>query len=198
MVNLNLQRKTISDKEIVLNELNNENNWFDLVRNYNLSEDIIEEYYDKIKLPDLCIHQKLTFNFIDRHIDEFDFTCWNAIATYQELTEKFIDKYKDKINWSSVCIHQTLSEDFIIQHKEYVNWNYVSKYQKLSEKFMQDNIHNLDIYTIGRFQNISVQFILDNADKFRTLNMINLSKICTCQNFSKDDIKLIYKTLIKC
>ena len=43
----------ISEEEIYLNELNNENDWDDLLRNYSLPENIIEEFADKVDWDNL-------------------------------------------------------------------------------------------------------------------------------------------------
>jgi len=55
---------------------------------------------------------------------------------HQELSEEFIEKFKDKVNWSAISIYQKLSEEFIERHADKVDWFHILNSQKhLSDKF---------------------------------------------------------------
>ena len=60
MINL----KHISDEEIYLNELNNLNNWDELSSKYELSENIIEQFANKVNWNAISKNQKLSVTFI--------------------------------------------------------------------------------------------------------------------------------------
>ena len=51
--------KQISKEEIYLNELNGLNDWDDLSLDYDLSEDVIEEFADKLNWDLICINKKV-------------------------------------------------------------------------------------------------------------------------------------------
>ena len=65
-----IKLKFISEEEIYLNELNDANNWMDLSMNYELSEDIMEKFLDKIDWIYVSKFQRLSENFIRRHKDK--------------------------------------------------------------------------------------------------------------------------------
>ena len=58
--------KQISKEEIYLNELNGENDWEYLSQNYILSEDVINEFKDKVIWDKICRYQHLSENFYKR------------------------------------------------------------------------------------------------------------------------------------
>ena len=61
---------------------------------------------------------------------------------YDEKIEKQIDN-KDKVDWFYISEFQQLSESFIEKYKDKVYyWFCISKYQKLSKAFMKD--HNIE------------------------------------------------------
>lgn len=54
---------------------------------------------------------------------------WKAISTYQELSEKFIDKHKFELDWEEISRCQKLSKPFIKKHADQVDWNMIIHYQ---------------------------------------------------------------------
>jgi len=65
----------------------------------------------------------------------FDGSNWYDITIDEELSERFIEKYKHKIKWSALSKSQALSEEFIERYKDYVDWYWIARYQKLAEEF---------------------------------------------------------------
>jgi hypothetical protein len=84
---------------------------------------------------------------------------WNCISANQNLSEKFIRDFQDKVNWYNVSIYQKLSEEFIKEFQDNVNWKYISKYQKLSEDFIKEFQDNINWDYISEFQKLSEKFI---------------------------------------
>ena len=64
-------------------------------------------------------------------------TFWRAISECQQLSEQFIEKYKDKVNWYDISRYQKLPEPFIEKHKDKVDWCEISWCQQLSEQFIE-------------------------------------------------------------
>ena len=50
--------------------------------------------------------------FFNENINNFEVN-WKCISVNQKLSEKFIEKYIDKVDWYNISRHQTLSESFI-------------------------------------------------------------------------------------
>lgn len=69
---------------------------------------------------------------------------WNDISKYRELSENFIEKFKDYIDWNEISRHQILSEDFIEKHKDNLEWGSISSNQILSEDFIKRNEDYVD------------------------------------------------------
>ena len=64
---------------------------------------------------------------------------WTYISGTQKISEKLIEKYKDKVHWGYISAYQTLSEDFIRKFADEVNWNSIFKFQKnLSPEFREE------------------------------------------------------------
>ena len=58
--------RPVSEESIYLNELSGTNDWYDLSLNYELSEEIIDKFADKVY--------------------------WNFVSSYQTLSERLIEK----------------------------------------------------------------------------------------------------------
>lgn len=76
------------ETNIIANELTNSNNWFDISINYELSEEFIRKFQNKV--------------------------IWHYICQYQKLSESFIMELKNKVSWLYISRYQKLSEKFIL------------------------------------------------------------------------------------
>jgi len=108
---------------------------------YQISEEFIREFQDKVN--------------------------WNYISKYQKLSESFIIEFQDKVNWVYISPNQKLSEEFIREFQDKVNWSYISKYQKLSESFIKEFKDYVDWYDISTYQKLSESFIKEFKDKVK-------------------------------
>jgi hypothetical protein len=70
---------------------------------------------------------------------------WNWISSRQIISQRFIEKYSDKIDWGWISERQNLSEEFMEKHQNKISWCYISRYQKLSEKFIIKHIDKIEI-----------------------------------------------------
>jgi uncharacterized protein YnzC (UPF0291/DUF896 family) len=69
---------------------------------------------------------------------------WDEISENQNLSEEFIEKFKDKVYWERISRKQKLSEEFIEKFKDKVYWDVISVVQKLSEEFIEKFKHKFD------------------------------------------------------
>ena len=99
-----------------------EEQWIDISKRQNLSEEFMNEFQDKVN--------------------------WRLISTYQKLSESFIRKFQDKVDWHRISEWQDLSEDLIREFQDKVDWYWISIYQKLSEDFINEFTDRLDLNEI--------------------------------------------------
>jgi len=146
-----------------------------------LKEEQLIEYIENLSIELICIHQKLSFEFIDRF---FGILNWDSICRYQKLDRRilFNDKFKLLINWryvsffqkldeSTVCelescldfnalIHSTnLNSNLIKRFYDRFDWNDLCKYQKLDEECMTMFHEKLDWSNVCRYQVLSEEFM---------------------------------------
>lgn len=97
-------------------------------------------------------------------IKDIDF--WDRIS-HQQLPEKFIEKYYNKINWTfiSYC-NRNLSEQFIEKFQNRVDWLYISCYHKLSEEFIEKFQDKVIWYYVFQEQKLSVKFRIKHQRRF--------------------------------
>ena len=86
------------------------------------------DYLDFKTFNQIASKYKLSLQFIDIFIDEFDLS---IIIQKQKLTEIFIEKHERlfKPYWSNLCREQQFSMDFLKKHYIDVDWKAVAIYQ---------------------------------------------------------------------
>ena len=65
-----------------------------------------------------------------------DVNLWANISSYNNLSEEFIEEFKENLNWKIICEEQKLSESFIKKHRDKVIWDEIGWHQNLSEEFI--------------------------------------------------------------
>lgn len=117
------------------------------------------------------------------NIENFTEDDWRNISIYQNLSEKFIEKYSDKLNWELISTHQKLSENFIDKYVNKLAWCEISKHQRLSENFIEKYANKINWYWISEYQNLSEEFIEKHS------NQVNWMNISICQHLSEEFIE---------
>lgn len=77
---------------------------------------------------------------------------WSEVSLSPDISEEFIEEYKDYLDWELVSSHITLNEDTIGKYGKYLDWNVISKYQVLSPEFMEKYENKLDWEMISKHQ----------------------------------------------
>lgn len=57
---------------------------------------------------------------ITKYNNAIDREAWYEICVWQELSEEFIEKYKNSINWYIISLLRSLSYEFVVKYKDYV------------------------------------------------------------------------------
>jgi hypothetical protein len=122
---------------------------------------------------------ELSEEFIEEFKEELD---WPKISRFQKLSENFIRKYKEEVNWEDIRKFQKLSENFIEEHQNVVDWYYISEYQTLSESFIQKFDKKVDWNYISMYQKLSGDFIEENKNK------LDWEAICEYQQLNTEII----------
>lgn len=94
----------------------------------------------------LIERQELDEDYLNSNLSKLSQNSWMKLARFQNLSEDFIRKHKDKLDWRVVLTHQNLSEDFIEKECiDYINihpykdiyWDILSAHQELSKDFIK-------------------------------------------------------------
>jgi hypothetical protein len=81
------------------------NEWRYLSERYNLSEEFIRKYQNKVD--------------------------WIEISNCQKLSESFIIEFQDKVNWNLICLKQVLSAEFLIEYQNKINFYHLLRNKEL-------------------------------------------------------------------
>jgi len=111
---------------------------------------------------------------IERHKDKV--IDWGRISECQELSEGFIEKYKDKVNWGNIVMYQKISEGFIERHINKMLMEWIIKYQKISEGFIERHKDKINMKEVGNYQKLSKEFRKKYGIKVRKRNWLYLSE----------------------
>jgi len=150
-----------SKNKITANIINNCYMYFhkcNFISNMNIMDDnvtnVAREYCKFHKLKKISIFKNLLIHLLPFTIN------WAWLAADYNISESFIEKYKNKLNWNSISRHQTLSESFIEKFKDKVDWGRISGCQKLSESFIEKFKDKVDWDQISSNQSLSESFII--------------------------------------
>jgi hypothetical protein len=140
-------KETISIEEIYVKILLNEEiNWTQIAANYNLTEEFIREFADKVDWACICMYQKLSEDFIREFQDKVH---WDRICSNQKFSESFIREFEKEVKpyFYFISLYQELTEDFIREYTDKVNWSWI-RYEhlnKLSPEFKEKFKKELDL-----------------------------------------------------
>jgi hypothetical protein len=105
-----------------------------------LSEEMIEEFKYYVKWHCILKYQKLSNSFIEKMVNNFVNRAiykpkmdmlWECLSVYQNA------QHENNLNWILLSENQNLSENFIEKYKDKIDWNCISRCQKLSTKFIE-------------------------------------------------------------
>lgn len=135
----------------------------EIIRKYNVSEEVLEKYIDSdINWDIISLRYKLSYEFIDKHSNLLN---WDNLSSNNNLlNEEFIRKYKSKLNFRYISRYFKMSEEFIIEMKDFIDFNIISETQRLSEKFIDKYKDELNWNSISLRQKISEEFIENNLE----------------------------------
>jgi hypothetical protein len=86
--------------------------WDLLCQEYQLPEDFIKVFLDKLKPTRAIEYQQLSEQFIE----EQGLLRYRRIAACQKLSEQFIERHQDELDWGYISGCQDLSPEFVAKH----------------------------------------------------------------------------------
>lgn len=130
--------------------------WSELTQYHRFNKDQLLQYIDRIDWDRAPTYQPdIDEEVIDAVMasskkDEFN---WHGALVNIPMSETFLEKYADKANkWEIVSYYQDLSEKFMEKFVDKLNWNYISQKQHLSRNFMVKYFDKLNTLWLKKFQ----------------------------------------------
>lgn len=121
--------------------------WEDILRYKSLSESFIREFADEIYWPTVMDTQSFSKDFAREMNKQLSYYSIFSTAKYDEkFIEEIINTFKDdekRFIVYNACMTQDLSEEFLEKYKQYLDWDCVSRHVKLTPNFMRNNKHLL-------------------------------------------------------
>jgi hypothetical protein len=110
---------------------------------------------------------------------------WYTISKL-DLSEQFLDTYKDKIDWYQYLSRHEITEieKFVKRYKP--EWKYVLRTQDLSEELVEKYVHEFDHdawTSLWAYRPVTIQFIERHIDK------VSWRIISECQNLPEEFIE---------
>ena len=99
-----------------------------------MTEEYMEEHLDELNWDEVCLYQKLSVDFIKKHIKHIDF---NKLSVNPFITFEILDTFSNKISWASISINgKGLSESMMYNYRNKLEWTLVLNHQQLALKFL--------------------------------------------------------------
>lgn len=165
------------------------NNSFELSYNCLLTEDFIENNLDKIDWHYVLLRQKLSENFLRKHLNTIinsskttTFNCFYTMVAWQRLSEDFLEElivYPEFKNncFVTISYRQKLSEAFMTKYKDKLCWDGLCLKQKMSESFLNNHINHLNMKIVSRHQKLSPEFLAHHLDKLDIALLLKNKKL---------------------
>ena len=137
---------------------------YEIVKNYNLSEESILESTDLLDKEVLLQGLNFSEDFLEKAIDCEYFSTKDlknlSMTTYSNLSKVFLEKYKEELNWTKLLIYVSTQTDsfseyieiiednnlwelisannlpinFIRDYKDKLNWNFLSVIKEFTDE----------------------------------------------------------------
>lgn len=144
--------------------------------------DKLSKYLTTKEWHEVWDNQKVSEEFIERHIDNID---WERVSCCQQLSENFIKKYIDKLDWEGISFNQELSEQFV---REY--WDYIDKEvffnlnEKISNNFIREmrSRYKKEVATIGGNSSVDTNIFQEFLDE------LNWDELSGATNLTEEQV----------
>ena len=99
-----------------------------------MTEEYMEEHLDELNWKEVCLYQKLSVDFITRHLKQIDFP---SLSVNPYITFEILDKFSNKISWSSISLNgKALTKAVMYNYRNKLIWTLVLSHQQLDLEFL--------------------------------------------------------------
>jgi hypothetical protein len=102
--------------------------WELLSLNYLFTVEMLRIYFHRVNWNHILKRQRFTENILMEMIPLINNCCWEVISKFQNLSEAFIDNYKDDVDWEIIFESQKVSGMFLKEHEEYLKFIHFCNY----------------------------------------------------------------------
>jgi hypothetical protein len=100
--------------------------WEQLSIHYLFTMAMLRIYFHRVNWIHILKRQQFSEDFLIEMSSNFN-NCWEVISKYQNLSENYIDNYKDKLEWEVLFNNQRLSGKFLREHEKYLKFIHFDK-----------------------------------------------------------------------
>lgn len=169
---------------------------YDIVKNYDLTEDLILESYDLLDKEVIKIGFSISENFIKRAIEIQYFSPEDirdlSMSSYSNFTEDFIKEFGEYINWSRMILYISTQSDSFDKYIEIIDknnlWSYISA-NDLDVNFIRQYKHKLDWSLLSMVKCFSD----DEKEEFSEYILYNESKEIEGDFIDKSQFEFVKK-----
>lgn len=95
--------------------------WEQLSIHYFFTVTMLRMYFHRVNWIHILQRQQFSEEFLVEMASNFN-NCWEVISKYQNLSEGFIEQFKDKLDWQVLFEHQRLTGKFLREHNDYLSF----------------------------------------------------------------------------
>ncbi len=100
-MNLSTQfHNRITLNELILNSLNDQNDWIYISCEYDIEDSALEYFCNNIKWPIYVKYHQLEMWQLEKYVNKY--ISWYRVCKYQHLTLEFIQKHYSDLNWIGI------------------------------------------------------------------------------------------------
>uniref|UniRef100_A0A1B6L981 Uncharacterized protein n=1 Tax=Graphocephala atropunctata TaxID=36148 RepID=A0A1B6L981_9HEMI len=90
--------------------------WDDLSQKYELSEEMMRMFQNKLNWHSIAKYQNLSSTFIKEFIEYQLNPYIELVCRYQHLTPDFLEEFKDRVDWNIIVERSDIPVEIIIKH----------------------------------------------------------------------------------
>jgi hypothetical protein len=150
------------NKDFIIQLMSNGYTTYDVIVNYQISEDLILECVDILDKNPIIQGYNLSEGLINKLIDSEYFITDDIyefnMTTYSNLSDQFIIKYKENINWDRMMLYISTQSDSFENHADIIEsrnlWKFISA-NDLSIEFIRQWKDKLDWSYLSMVKNFT-------------------------------------------
>ena len=158
-------------------------NIYSICVNYKFTYEFLKEYNKYLLWDHLALNANIPLIVFEANVSSTDERFWTNLSSNPNLTETFIETYKDKINFSSLSKNKNLTETIAKKYISKLDFAKLSKNTNLSNEFFDMNSHRITWDAFSRYNLITCWFYEKHH------NSINKYELSKNENLTQEFVK---------